>query len=318
MARSLGRSTIPGPGGTLWRCSKARVVNLETSVTRHGRFAPGKDVHYRMNPENAPALSVARPDVCVLANNHVLDFGREGLEATLDTLQRAGVRAVGAGRERHAAWRPAALDVGGDMGGGRTVVVCSFGMACGGVPANWAATGEGPGVAFLPALSDAAAEQVAARARRYAHAGDLVVASIHWGSNWGYRVPQPQVRFVHRLIDHGVDLVHGHSSHHPRPIEVYREKLILYGCGDFIDDYEGIRGYENFRYDLRLAYFASIHPDTGALAGLRMAPLQACQMRLRHASSRDTQWLRATLDRVSRDFGTRVDVEPDGVLVGRW
>ena len=49
-----------------------------------------------------------------------------------------------------------------------------------------------------------------------------------------------QIRFAHRLIDAGVDVVHGHSSHHPRPIEVYRGKLILYGCGDTIDDYEGI------------------------------------------------------------------------------
>ena len=38
----------------------------------------------------------------------------------------------------------------------------------------------------------------------------------------------------------GIDVVHGHSSHHPRPIEVYQRRLILYGCGDFIDDYEGI------------------------------------------------------------------------------
>jgi poly-gamma-glutamate synthesis protein (capsule biosynthesis protein) len=44
-----------------------------------------------------------------------------------------------------------------------------------------------------------------------------------------------QIRFTHRQIDEGVDVVHGHSSHHPRPIEVYRGKLILYGCGDTID-----------------------------------------------------------------------------------
>ena len=57
------------------------------------------------------------------------------------------------------------------------------------------------------------------------------------------RSPAEQVRFAHRLIDGGFDLVHGHSSHHPRPIELYRGRLVLYGCGDFIDDYEGIGGY---------------------------------------------------------------------------
>src|SRR6516225_3420525 len=56
-----------------------RLINLETSVTRSADFAPGKSVHYRMSPENLPCVAVARPDACMLANNHVLDFGRAGL-----------------------------------------------------------------------------------------------------------------------------------------------------------------------------------------------------------------------------------------------
>ena len=106
------------------------------------------------------------------------------------------------------------------------------------------------------------------------------MVSIHWGSNWGYGVHEDQVRFAHRLIDGGVDVIHGHSSHHPRPVEVYRGKLVLYGCGGCIDDYEGISGYERFRDDLRLLYFASVAPDTGSLTALRMVPMQARKMRL--------------------------------------
>ena len=75
------------------------------------------------------------------------------------------------------------------------------------------------------------------------------------------------MRFAHWLVDGGVDIVHGHSSHHPRPIEVYRDRLILYGCGDFIDDYEGIEGYEQYRDDLVLMYFATLSPATGELIG---------------------------------------------------
>lgn len=67
----------------------ARVVNLETSITRSDEFAPGKAVHYRMNPANLPCLRAALPDACVLANNHVMDFGRWGLEETLDVLAEA-------------------------------------------------------------------------------------------------------------------------------------------------------------------------------------------------------------------------------------
>jgi poly-gamma-glutamate capsule biosynthesis protein CapA/YwtB (metallophosphatase superfamily) len=67
------------------------------------------------------------------------------------------------------------------------------------------------------------------------------------GNNWGYAVPRAFRRFAHTLVDGGVDIVHGHSSHHPRPVEVFRGRLVLYCCGHFINDYEGIGGYEEFR-----------------------------------------------------------------------
>jgi poly-gamma-glutamate capsule biosynthesis protein CapA/YwtB (metallophosphatase superfamily) len=91
-------------------------------------------------------------------------------------------------------------------------------------------------------LSETTADEVVERLREVKRLGDVVVASIHWGSNWGYDVPAEHVGSARRLVDGGVDIVHGHSSHHPRPIEIYRGRLILYGCGDFIDDYEGISG----------------------------------------------------------------------------
>ncbi|MGP3952778.1 CapA family protein [Streptomyces sp. 7N604] len=289
-----------------------RVVNLETSVTRSDDFEPGKPVHYRMTPDNLPCLAAARPDVCALANNHVLDFGRSGLEETLDSLAAAKLRAVGAGRYADEARRPAIVPVDG----GARVLVFSFGMASSGIPASWAATADRSGVDFVPEPSYAAAAEDADRVRQVKRSGEVAVASIHWGSNWGYGVPREQIRFAHALIDGGVDVVHGHSSHHPRPIEVYREKLILYGCGDFIDDYEGISGYEEYRDDLRLLYFVSVDADTGELAGARIVPMQARRMRLRHASRGDAEWLRTVLDRVSQGFGSHpgLGLEPDGTL----
>jgi poly-gamma-glutamate synthesis protein (capsule biosynthesis protein) len=290
-----------------------RVINLETSVTRSDEFAPGKAVHYRMNPANLPCLTVARPDACVLANNHLLDFGRRGLEDTIDALSGAGLLAVGAGRDAGQARQPGVVTI---EGGGR-VVIFSCGIASSGIPPSWAATSDRSGIDFVPDLSDARADEIASRVRAMKRPGDVMVVSIHWGSNWGYDVPSDQVAFAHRLIDGGVALVHGHSSHHPRPIEVYRDKLILYGCGDVINDYEGITGYAEYRDDLRLLYFASVEADTGNLVGLRMAPMQARKMRLHRASGADSEWLRAVLERVSRRFGARVDLEADGILTVR-
>jgi poly-gamma-glutamate synthesis protein (capsule biosynthesis protein) len=286
------------------------LVNLETSVTTSDDYEPGKAVHYRMNPANLPCLTAAKLDVCVLANNHVLDFGVVGLEETLDVLAGAGLTMVGAGRDSDEASRPVTIDARS-----AAVTVLAFGMPSSGVPARWGATKDRPGVNVVGKVSDGAAADVMGRIRQAKGEGNLVVVSVHWGSNWGYDVPNTDIRLGHRLVDAGADIVFGHSSHHPRPIEVYRGKLVLYGCGDFIDDYEGITGYEEYRDDLRLLYLADLDDKTGRLAALRMTPFQTRQLRLHRASAADSSWLGSTLNRVSRRFASSVHVSTDGSLV---
>jgi poly-gamma-glutamate capsule biosynthesis protein CapA/YwtB (metallophosphatase superfamily) len=289
----------------------ARIINLETSVTTSDDYVPGKVVHYRMNPANAQAVTAVRPDVCVLANNHVLDFGRRGLLETLDVLSASGLATAGAGRSLREAQSPVIIPI--SRTGGR-VLVFAFGSPSSGIPYEWAATDDTPGVHVVTTLSDAVADEICRQIRELRQPGDLTVVSVHWGSNWGYRVAADQVRFAHRLLDGGVHMVHGHSSHHPRPIEVYRGKLILYGCGDLVDDYEGIRGHDQYRHDLRLLYLPRLDPTSGELVELRMVALQARQMRLHRASRRDAQWLTTVLDNVSRPFGSRIDLGSDGLL----
>lgn len=290
-----------------------RMINLETSVTTSDDFAAGKAIHYRMHPRNVSCLTAVRPDACALANNHVLDFGAGGLAETLDTLGGAGLRTTGAGRDEEEAWRPVTLDVDERQ----RVLIWSVAAESSGVPPGWAAAGDRAGVAFLPEVSDAGAAAVATRVRRTAQPGDLVVVSIHWGSNWGYEIPPAYVRFAHALIDGGVHVVHGHSSHHPRPIEVYRGGLVLYGCGDLIDDYEGIGGYEQFRDDLRLLYLPTVDPRAGELRKLRLVPMQVRQMRLVRASASDARWLCEVLNRISEPFRSGLDLESDGTLALR-
>jgi poly-gamma-glutamate capsule biosynthesis protein CapA/YwtB (metallophosphatase superfamily) len=288
----------------------ARIVNLEATITDSDDFAPGKAVHYRMSPRNIGCLSVAELDVCVLANNHVLDFGPAGLLETCDTLSDAGIQAVGAGKDAAEAGRPAVV---GSADVAR-VVVLSVGADSSGIPASWAAAPDRPGVNLLPDLEEATAGRIADQVRATKNPGDITVVSIHWGSNWGYEVSRDQVRFAHWLIEYGVDVVHGHSSHHPRPLEVYRGKLILYGCGDLIDDYEGISGFDDYRDDLRLLYLPTLAVGSGELAGLRMVPMQARRMRLCPPSSTDRAWLREVLDRISRPFHSRVAIDDAGLL----
>jgi poly-gamma-glutamate capsule biosynthesis protein CapA/YwtB (metallophosphatase superfamily) len=287
-----------------------RIVNLETSITRSDAYVP-KGINYRMSSENAGCLHAAGIDCCVLANNHVLDWGRAGLLDTLSNLERLGIKFAGAGSDLAQASAPAVLDV---SGGGR-VIVFSLGSPSSGIPRDWAATGEAAGVNLLPDFSDATVARIADDVARVRRAGDLVIASIHWGSNWGYDIPEAHRRFAHALVDQaGVSVVHGHSSHHPKAIEVHRNRLILYGCGDFLDDYEGIRGYEEFRDDLVLMYFASLDAASGDLIALDMVPLQMRRFQLVRPSRSDVDWLLRVLDRESGRFGARVALKADGRL----
>jgi poly-gamma-glutamate synthesis protein (capsule biosynthesis protein) len=101
-------------------------------------------------------------------------------------------------------------------------------------------------------------------------------------------------------------------------IEVNRDKLILYGCGDFLNDYEGISGYREFRPELSLMYFPTWDGAAGRLAGMRMLPMRTHRFRSVRAGRADAEWLAALLNREGRRFGTRAEMEADGALALRW
>ena len=292
-----------------WRRAgpQATIVNLETSITTSRDYLP-KDINYKMNPENIGCLTAAGINCCMLANNHVLDFGRAGLIETLETLDKAGIRTAGAGRDAASAAAPAAIPVGA----GARVLVFAFAAESSGVPPDWAAVIGRPGVNLLPDLSPRTVETIANRVRAVRRPGDILVASIHWGGNWGYDIAAPERRFAHALIDTaGFHVVHGHSSHHPKAVEIYRNRPILYGCGDFLNDYEGISGYEEFRGDLTLMYLPQLESATGRLIALRLVPFQLRRFRLHRASRQDAAWLCELLDRKSERFATRVERDED-------
>ena len=292
-----------------------RMINLETSITRSEDYWKDKEIHYRMNPENIPCITAAKIDYCSLANNHVLNLGYSGLIETLETLKKVNVKSAGAGRNLKEAETPAVMEV---RGKGR-VIVFSFGSVSSGIPLSWAATEDKPGVNLLKDMSEKTVRHIKEKVQEVKQQGDIVVISIHWGGNWGYEIPREQTEFAHMLIeDASVDVIHGHSSHHVKGIEVYRDKPIIYGCGDFLDDYEGISGYEDFRDDLGLMYFVSMEPLTRNLVYLRMTPTQIKHFKVNRASRGDALWLRDTLNREGKNFGTRVELNEDNTLTLQW
>ncbi len=296
------------------RTPDARIINLETAVTQCADAEP-KGINYKMSPENADVITAAGIDCCVLANNHVLDWGRSGLLETLATLADAGVTYAGAGQDDKSAEAPAILTIPGNA----RLLVFAFACPSAGAPPSWAAGPHKPGINLITRLSAETAGAVSRGIHPVAKPRDLVLVSIHWGNNWGYEIPQEQMDFAHQLVEVGrVDIVFGHSSHHPKGVEVYRGKLILYGCGDFLDDYEGITGYEAFRDDLVLMYFPTMRTADGTLISLEMVPLQIRNMCLHRASRADAEWLASILNREGKTLQTSVKLGLDGILRLEW
>ncbi|MGA7325694.1 MAG: CapA family protein [Rhodomicrobium sp.] len=288
----------------------ARIVNLETAVTAAGKPEP-KGINYRMNPANLPALSAAKLDCCVIANNHILDWGELGLLDTLSAVGSAGILTAGAGHDLREASQPAIIQVGPP----RRVLVFGLGSECSGTPPYWAAETHTPGLHFLPDFSIETAQALASEILPLKQLGDIIVLSIHWGSNWGYVIPEAHQAFARALIDEGAcDILHGHSSHHARPMEVYKGRLILYGCGDFINDYEGISGHEEYRGDLVPMYLAEIDEEDGFLEKLTIVLFQMHRFRLRYASESDVLWFQKRMNDCNQHFGLRLIHTADASL----
>ncbi len=288
----------------------ARIINLETSITTSEDAEP-KGINYRMHPANISCLAAAKIDCCCLANNHVLDWGRRGLDDTLCTLRRTGIRTAGAGATARESESPAIVET---SEGSRVLVFGIGGPDCG-IPPDWAATERRSGVDFFSDYSPSSTRAVAKRISRMKQPGDVIMVSIHWGWNWGYSIPRMHREFAHVLIDEGqVDVIHGHSSHHPKGIEVYRNRLVLYGCGDFINDYEGIGGFEQFRSELTLMYCPTLDARSGELMKLEMSVFEMRRFQLIHAGREGAMWLLEMLNRQGMKLGTHFTLDPGGGL----
>lgn len=216
---------------SLFHEADVRLCNLECALADRGApwSATPKVFHFRSDAKNVGTLTAAHIDAVSLANNHTLDFGEEGLLHMLSTLREAGIHCAGAGATLHEAAAPALWNVKGYEIGL---------LACTDNEPEWEATDERPGTCYVPvSLEEPRAIQLLETVKRTKAAVDLLIVSLHWGSNWGYDPPAEHVPFARALIDAGADLIFGHSGHVMRGIEVYRDKPILYCAGNFIDDY---------------------------------------------------------------------------------
>lgn len=286
------------------------LVNLETALTTSDDWAKGKGIHLRSHPRNVESLSWV--NAVSLANNHVLDWGITGLEDTMNTVKDADIAFAGAGRTIDEASNPVLISVS-TMTDQEPInmKVIAMGFPSAGVPLSWRATNYECGVNVEEDLDQQTAKRVADSLRRgKSSVNDLSVVSIHWGGNWNWGLPEEWRQFAHQLIDNGVDLVVGHSSHHVKGIEVYKGKMIAYGLGDFLNDYEGIegQGYEEFRHDLSCFYLPQYDMDTKKVVDIEIIPCKIKNLRVQRATDpKDIEWLQNAFTNEGKSVGTRCE-----------
>ena len=314
---------IPRPAGFGWPWGDAlrvleeiapdvRVINLETSITASRGFAPGKAICYRMSPGNVAAWRRPGRTCARWRTTTCSTSAAAGWPTPCGRCPARGCGRRGPGRT---ATRP----------GGRRPSRCAAAGApssCPPVPpaAGSRRAGRPPG----PARGQPAPRPVAGHRRRRdrpgaggpaarRRRGGLHPLGIELGIRRGRRPgslrprpdrrrrqPGPRPFLAPSAADRGV----------PGQAHLVRLRRL----------HQRLRGHHRppgLPGDLRLLYFASLEAGTGQLTALRMAPMRTRKMRLHPAPAADRQWLRTVLDQISRGFGSRVDLRPDGMLALR-
>ena len=196
-------------------------ANLETPLSGGGSLSTG-GIAFRADPSVVDGLSKAGFDVLSLANNHIGDYGGDALDETIRLLAERGIAPVGAGANEAAARRPQIIEIRG--------LKIAF-LARNGIPYGAPAAGpDSPGAAWLdPAQTLADIRAAAAQA-------DLVVLSLHWGSEYTYALGDEQRAFVQEAVAAGADLILGHHSHNAQTLEFGDDWLAAYSLGNFVFD----------------------------------------------------------------------------------
>jgi poly-gamma-glutamate capsule biosynthesis protein CapA/YwtB (metallophosphatase superfamily) len=273
------------------------LINLETTFTKSKSPLP-KVFNFKAKLAHVKALQNAGVDVVTLANNHSFDFGVEGFEDTTRALEGAGIEYIGAGLDDMRARKPFITQKGG--------ITIGF-LAYTDNEPGWKADRNSPGTNYLQvgdiraALDDI--DQVRSKV-------DVLVVSLHWGPNMRQAPSGDFVEFAHRLIEGGVDIVHGHSAHLFQGVEVYNGGLIMYDTGDFIDDYQVDPLLRNDQ-----SFFFEVQVTKNGVKKLVMTPVLISNMQVNGALGLEAKSIVSKMEGLCTALGTKAVRAKDGTLI---
>ncbi len=240
---------------SLLRAADLTIGNLETPLSNRGTPVRGKPANLIFNgdPRGILSLTASGVDIVGLANNHAMDHGTIALKDTLATLDRAGIGHAGAGVNAKAAWAPAIVTIKG-----RKIAYLAFTQI---LPAYFTPSSTRAGVA-----SGYSVTKMTAAVRAAHKVADLVIVSVHWGTEQSYTANARQRHDARALIDAGADAVLSHHPHVMQGIDTYKGKLIAYSLGNFLFPYKTVEGRKTFILRFELG-------PTGRLANVSAVPV---------------------------------------------
>ncbi|MEP0917939.1 CapA family protein [Leptolyngbya sp. DQ-M1] len=198
------------------RQADVSIVNLEAPFTTASDST--KNEGFKADPAQVDVLKNGGIGLVNLANDRMMDYQGTGLEDTIKTLDQAGIRHFGAGRDTKEARRPEILDVDGQ----RVAYLGYFGAP------EQAASESTPGTNLKQN------DRIAADIKAIRDQVDWVVVNLHWGDEIAKYPSESQIELAHFSIDQGADLVVGHHSSVLQGAEIYKGRPIAYSLGNFI------------------------------------------------------------------------------------
>jgi capsule synthesis protein PGA_cap len=205
----------------LFRDDDLTLINHECPSTDIVAPIP-KTFSFRCDPAALPVAKRFGVDVVNLANNHGYDQGPDALLDSIRNVERAGLVAIGAGKNAEEADAPRYVEVNGWRIG-----IVGVGEVLD--PIDQVATADKPGTSVghdfpraLVAIREAEAN------------ADLVIVVIHWGVELDTQPRDYQIDEAHRMVDAGADMIFGHHAHRLQPMDSYEGRPIFYGLGNFV------------------------------------------------------------------------------------
>ncbi|MDD8020943.1 MAG: CapA family protein, partial [Acidobacteriota bacterium] len=227
----------------LFASADYRIVNLESPITAN---EPKNKIlktgpHLRSSEDTAiPYLKQLHIDMVTLANNHILDYGEQGLIDTLHALEKNNIAWVGAGNNLKEARRPFTIE-----NEGLKIAILNF------CEHEWSIAEKNKAGANPLDIIDNVKQIQAAKASH-----DKVICIIHGGHEY-YNLPSPRMQKQYRFYaDNGTDAIVGHHTHCPSGCEIYNGVPIIYSLGNFISDWKDVKfksWYEGYFIKLTIA-----------------------------------------------------------------